>query len=155
MRPGKGSYALILHAGTRREVAAGRVGTVQLEPGYYLYCGSAFGPGGVAARTRHHRRISERPHWHMDYLRPHLKLLEIWYTLDSVNREHLWTAQLLALRGASLPFAGFGASDCGCRSHLVRLGYKPGFAGFRRRLRQREPQHRPVYRERMQEHTGG
>jgi Uri superfamily endonuclease len=130
-------------------VTAGKLGELQLRPGYYLYCGSAFGPGGVRARTDHHRRISLRPHWHIDYLRPHLQLLEIWYTFDSQPREHHWAAQLAELRGALMPFPGFGSSDCGCPSHLLRLGYKPSFAAFRRRIRGKQTGHAPFYRERI------
>lgn len=154
-RGDKGSYALLLYAPRAASVTAGSLGNLQLQPGYYLYCGSAFGPGGVRARTAHHRKISKRPHWHLDYLRPYMELLEIWYSFDSVNREHLWTEQLAVLRGVSFPFPGFGASDCRCRSHLVRLGYKPAFAAFRRRVRGVEPAHRPFYCERVDEGDAG
>lgn len=133
------------------QVSAGRLGTLALKPGYYIYCGSAFGPGGVRARTDHHRKLSRRPHWHLDYLRPHLQLLEIWYTFDKAAREHQWASQVAVLKGASMPFKGFGSSDCHCRSHLIRLGYKPSFIAFRRRMRSLLPQHRPFYREIVEE----
>jgi Uri superfamily endonuclease len=147
MEPHSGSYVLLFFSPHAFNVLAGRLGELSLQRGYYLYCGSAFGSGGLRARTDHHRRISKRPHWHLDYLRPHLELLEIWYSFDQERREHQWAAQLGALRGARLPFPGFGASDCRCQSHLVRLGYKPSFAGFRKRIRKAIPRHRPLYRE--------
>lgn len=143
----KGSYALVFHCSHDVTVKAGGLGTLRLIPGFYIYCGSAFGPGGVKARTSHHRAISRSPHWHIDYLRPELKLLEIWFTYDPQRREHQWAKELCELRGAVLPFEGFGASDCQCRSHLIRLGYKPSFRAFRRRLRMEFPEHKPFYRE--------
>jgi len=143
----RGSYALLFHAPDTVSVSAGKLGELSLQQGYYLYCGSAFGPGGVEARTAHHRRLSKRPHWHIDYLRPYLQLLAIWYTYDPQPREHQWAQQLATLRGASFPFPGFGSSDCTCVSHLVRLGYRPSFTAFRRRLRLQVPEHKPFYRE--------
>lgn len=145
MKRDTGSYALVFFCPVPVEVSTGRLGKLMLERGYYVYCGSAFGPGGVKARTDHHRRLSKRPHWHLDYLRPHLDLREIWYTFDNSNREHQWAANLASLRGASLPFPGFGACDCSCVSHLIRLGYKPGFSAFRRRMRLQVREHRPFY----------
>lgn len=142
----KGSYALIFFCPRHATVKAGRLGELRLEPGFYIYCGSAFGPGGVKARTDHHRQVSQRPHWHLDYLRPQLQLLEIWYTFDKSAREHQWAAQLATMRGATQPFPGFGSSDCRCRSHLIRIGYKPSFAAFRRRVRLLDAAHKPFLR---------
>ncbi len=149
MKAGKGSYLLLFYCPQSVRVTAGKLGELTLQSGYYLYCGSAFGPGGVKARTDHHRRISQRPHWHIDYLRPHLQLMEIWYTFDPQSREHHWSALLAELRGASLPFPGFGSSDCRCPSHLLRLGYKPSFIAFRQRMREQQPGHAPFYRKRI------
>lgn len=154
MKEGTGSYAMLFRCAEAGLVEAGRLGALRLEPGYYIYCGSAFGPGGVRARTAHHRAISRRPHWHLDYLRPRLQLLEIWYTFDKAPREHQWSRQLVQLRGASMPYRGFGASDCHCYSHLVRLGYKPSFAAFRRRMRSQCREHRPFHREVIEDATG-
>jgi Uri superfamily endonuclease len=147
MKAKSGTYALIFQLARPLECEVGSLGRVRLDSGYYVYVGSAFGPGGVKARTDHHRKLSQRPHWHLDYLRPHLQLLEIWGSYDPVPREHLWAATLAAMRGASLPLPGFGSSDCRCTSHLIRLGYKPSLAGFRRRIRKKEPGHAPVHGE--------
>lgn len=142
-----GSYVLLFHASKKQKTEVGSLGLLNLNPGYYLYVGSAFGPGGVAARIKHHRNVSLRPHWHLDYLRPHLRLLEIWYTHDLHTREHQWADQLASLRGARQPFSGFGASDCLCPTHLFFFGFKPSFSGFRRRMRQAVPGHGRFYRE--------
>jgi len=154
MRKDGGSYAMLFYCPEPVQVSAGSLGSLFLVPGFYIYCGSAFGPGGVRARTEHHRRVSRRPHWHLDYLRPHLLLREVWYTFDKAAREHQWAEQLALLRGASMPFKGFGSSDCGCRSHLIRIGYQPSFTAFRRRMRAHVPDHRSFYRELVGEEEG-
>jgi Uri superfamily endonuclease len=146
-----GSYVLIFHCPTTKVVSVGSLGELTLKPGYYAYVGSAFGPGGVAARIRHHRQHSQRPHWHLDYLRPSLQLLEIWFSHDSQRREHQWAGELASLRGARQPFPGFGASDCGCSTHWLRFGFKPSFNGFRRRMRRCAPRHGRFYREVVEE----
>ena len=64
-----GTYALILRLDKGQKLRVGALGTVVVEPGYFAYVGSAFGPGGIAARCAHHLRTSSRPHWHIDYLR--------------------------------------------------------------------------------------
>jgi len=69
-----GTYILILKSAVTRRVRVGRLGNLQLCPGYYVYIGSAFGPGGLRARIDHHQRLAKRPHWHIDYLRRHTRL---------------------------------------------------------------------------------
>lgn len=144
-----GSYALLFHCDDTVDIDVGALGQLNLQPGFYVYVGSAFGTGGVAARVTHHCQISQRPHWHLDYLRPHLRLLEIWCTYDTVRREHQWVGQLAGLRGARQPYPGFGASDCGCCTHLFRFGYKPSFTGFRHRMREQESGHKRLYLEKI------
>ena len=124
---------LLLQLVSARQISVGRLGEVLLQPGWYLYVGSAFGPGGVKARCGHHRQISSRPRWHIDYLRAVADLREIWFSHDSQRREHQWTGLLGRLRGASFPLSGFGSSDCDCDSHLLFFSSIPSFNGFRRR----------------------
>ena len=51
-----GTYALILRASTAQTIQIGRLGDLVMQPGYYIYVGSAFGPGGLAARVGRHLR---------------------------------------------------------------------------------------------------
>jgi Uri superfamily endonuclease len=120
---------------SEQQVEVGKLGRFQLRPGFYVYVGSAFGPGGLKARIAHHMKISEKPHWHMDYLRPALVLNEIWFTYDSRHREHQWAGALARIDGGSIPFSGFGASDCRCKSHLYFIRAKPSIRRFRNQLR--------------------
>lgn len=141
-----GTYALLMRSDTRRRVAVGRRGEMRLQPGWYLYVGSAFGPGGLAGRLAHHLGLARRPRWHLDYLRPAVSPRELWYTTEPIAREHDW-AQLLAARpGAVMPLPRFGATDCRCPAHLFFFRRRPDAAHFRRRLRRRHPCHGPLLR---------
>lgn len=134
MQPRPGTYALIMDCSSNQPVAVGKLGRLCLRPGCYVYVGSAFGPGGLKARISHHMKISQKPHWHMDYLRPALPLRKIWFTYDSSHREHQWAGVLAGIGGGTIPFPGFGASDCRCKSHLIFFDSRPSGARFRRRL---------------------
>ena len=131
MRPGPGTYALILFCPRRVLIRIGKLGSHQLRRGYYVYVGSAVGPGGVRARVAHHRRVSRRPHWHIDYLRPHARLERVRYTPGEVSREHHWARRIRAFKGASVPIAGFGCSDCRCATHLFFFASLPSLRGLK------------------------
>ena len=119
--PLPGTYALILSSPAPRSVVVGKLGTLKLKPGFYIYVGSAFGPGGLRARIGHHLQIARHPHWHLDYIGRYLELVEIWYTFDTAHREHQWATILAKTRGATIPLIGFGSSDCCCQSHLWKF----------------------------------
>ncbi len=114
-----GTYALVLRASMAQTIQIGRLGDLVMKPGYYIYVGSAFGPGGLAARVGRHLRQEKRLRWHIDYLRAACEVAEVWWTCDPVRRECEWANKLRELPGAVVPMAGFGSSDCGCESHLV------------------------------------
>ena len=130
-----GSYALILRADRRQTVQVGRLGQLVVEPGCYVYVGSALGPGGVRARIGHYARLATRPHWHIDYLRRAATLRYVWYAYEAVRREHAWADIFAHMPGASIPLPRFGASDCVCPAHLYFFSHQPRLDSFRRRLR--------------------
>ena len=134
MHPLPGTYALIFSAYRKNQLKIGKLGTLQLKPGFYIYIGSAFGPGGLKARIAHHRKRANRPHWHIDYLSSFLELIEIWHTYDPIHREHQWAKTIASTRGASVPLSGFGASDCRCNSHLFYFNTDPSVKSFRQSL---------------------
>ena len=144
MAPAPGTYALILVAKETRCLRIGRLGSLALRPGWYVYVGSAFGPGGLGARLAHHRKRAARPHWHVDHLRLHTQLARVWYTHDPVRREHQWARVMPRLPGAEAPLRGFGASDCACTSHLVRFARRPSWRRFQREIRALFPTHAPI-----------
>jgi Uri superfamily endonuclease len=117
MKPDPGTYALILQSQSNGTIQIGRWGMLDLQPGYYIYIGSAFGPGGVKARVSHHLRMNKRKHWHIDYLRAHVTTVETWVSYATEHLEHVWAGILLELPEVN-PVKGFGCSDCKCQSHL-------------------------------------
>ena len=141
MQPTPGTYTLILSSTVKKPVKIGKLGTLFLKPGFYVYIGSAFGPGGLKARISHHLKNSSRPHWHIDYVGPTLRLYQIWYTYDLTRREHQWADVHAGTRGASIPLPGFGSSDCGCPSHLFFYQSPPSGNRFRRKIKSRIGDH--------------
>jgi len=127
----KGVYLLIQCLPAAKRIRVGKLGVFEFAAGYYAYAGSAFGPGGLAARLRHHGRRARRPHWHIDYLRRHTRIVAIW--LGTQRRlEHEWSAALRRLTGTGVPAPGFGSANCGCATHLVRFDHRPSIARFNR-----------------------
>ncbi|MEW5867784.1 MAG: GIY-YIG nuclease family protein [Chloroflexota bacterium] len=122
-----GSYALQLGLTTACRLQVGRLGEFDLPAGEYIYLGSARGPGGLSARlSRHLAGNQERLHWHIDYLRKIAIPGAICYLAGEPTRPPLecaWSQGLAELPGASIPAAGFGASDCrsGCIAHLIHF----------------------------------
>lgn len=112
-----GTYALILQSNSTKTIQVGRWGGLDLQLGYYIYVGSAFGPGGVRARVSRHLRTDNRKHWHIDYLRDYVTPVEVWISYAAEHLEHKW-ASILFDMPEMIPIQGFGCSDCKCYSHL-------------------------------------
>lgn len=124
-----GTYALILNARVPRVVRAGGLGPIHLPRGWYAYTGSAFGPGGLAARAGRHLRQNKKQRWHVDYLTAGLSVSRVWYTTFPEKRECAWAKLFLDMGGT--PVKGFGSSDCRCPAHLFHFFSRPGLARFR------------------------
>ena len=149
MRSGNGTYALVFKTQQTKKIIVGKLGNLKLQPGFYVYVGSAFGPGGLKARIGHHRRRSRRPHWHIDYLSKHLTPIEVWYTYDTVHQEHCWSEILEHYRDTSTPLPGFGSSDCCCKSHLHFFYARPSGNYFRRKIHAAIDDHAKIYIEKF------
>ena len=129
-----GTYVLILFLKKGVRLQIGKLGSFDFKRGTYAYVGSALGPGGLAARLKHHGSISARPHWHIDYLRRSATLKDIWVSSKPARLEHAWTEKLLTLETGQCPVKGFGSSDCRCFSHLIYFKRKPSRATISRAL---------------------
>ncbi len=117
---GKGVYLLVLEAYGPLEV--GRLGVLDFD-GWYVYVGSALGPGGLKRLQRHfdYRRRSDAPvRWHVDVL---LGAGALRGAVAGVT-EGLVECRLAEALGEVLgqAFEGFGSSDCGCAAHLFGAG---------------------------------
>lgn len=116
-----GTYALLFHLGRSEVIPVGSLGEHQYLDGYYIYVGSAQGPGGICARVNRHLRpeSEKRLHWHIDRLLSKAKVHEIWWQVGSPPSECDW-AESLSKLGCRSP-ARFGASDCRCPGHLIYM----------------------------------
>lgn len=136
MKSDPGTYALILRCHSKERIQIGRLGEVALRPGYYIYIGSAFGPGGVRGRVARHLREEKPKHWHIDHLREYASPIGVWYSYETEHLEHSW-AQVLYDASEFSPIQRFGCSDCKCFSHLFHTSKNPEFASFANAVRGR------------------
>jgi Uri superfamily endonuclease len=116
----RGAYALIAELGCCLAVAPAGKPAVVLEPGFYLYAGSALGAGGIVARLSRHFRRGKALHWHID------RLTEAAASLSAhafpAGCECAIVKKFLRMDGVGVPVPGFGSSDCRrCPSHLLQL----------------------------------
>jgi Uri superfamily endonuclease len=134
---GPGTYALLLKLDKQERITVGKLGTFDFPVGYYLYVGSALGPGGLRARLARHRRGGENSsqsnsgqtgkklHWHIDYLLQRAQLVEVWSVASEERLECKWGEVARGLSGAQVPVRGFGSSDCRCPAHLIYFSARP------------------------------
>jgi Uri superfamily endonuclease len=113
-----GTYLLQLSLVHPATVEIGKLGCFKFHKGCYYYVGSAFGPGGLRARLKHHLRGASRLHWHVDYLRKQADIQAIWLSQDTHHLEHQWATTIENLIQGPVFVMGFGASDCACKTHL-------------------------------------
>jgi Uri superfamily endonuclease len=147
----KGTYTLVLHL--QEETHFGRIGpfgAVTLPAGHYTYTGSAHGAGGGRGRIGHHLRFADRPHWHLDWVRPAMDIIEAWVTYDGIKRECAWSRLVHEVLGGSPIVAGMGSADCDlCPAHFYAFAARPSFARFRKAVLGRLPGHADVGRVRL------
>ena len=128
-----GTYLLLLECDLVKRLRIGSLGELVTSKGFYLYSGSAFGPGGIRARIAHHARIARRPHWHIDYLRAVSIPVAALCRYDE-RLEHQWAQALQGQESMAEPLQGFGSSDCGCATHLFFSATRPTLESLERAL---------------------
>jgi Uri superfamily endonuclease len=141
-----GTYALLLASQTEQNLQVGRLGSIRLLRGFYVYVGSAFGPGGLNSRVTRHLSAHKKHRWHIDYVRTATKPVAVWYTLDLNRQECRWANVISCMAAATVSVTGFGASDCACRSHLFYFEERPSLPVFRREVHRAVDGHQPVRR---------
>lgn len=118
--PDRGAYLLAIHLDDALDIPRSS-GPWHLPAGWYVYAGSARGPGGIGARLRHHFRREKRAHWHVDHLT--LRATAIHALALEGGAECEIVAGLLGTSGFTPGPAGFGSSDCTCcPAHLLIAG---------------------------------
>lgn len=126
----KGSYLLGMRLDEDVLLAIGRLGRFAFPAGYYVYAGSARGPGGLSARLARHWRREKRFHWHVDYLLACVHLVEVWTAVSTQRLECVWAKAIMEMAGARVIVPRFGASDCRCPTHLIYFSRRPEEAGI-------------------------
>ena len=162
--PVGGTYIVTFILAAAATLAVGALGTFAFPAGYYCYIGSAFGPGGVRARTDRHRRPEiARKKWNIDHMKPPLRAAEVWWTHDARKWECTWSNVLATMPGFGCPAPGFGSHDCRviraagdgspdgrlCEAHLYHSPELPDVHEFARRLGRLVPGLDLVLRQRL------
>jgi len=116
-----GAYLLIVRLGCAVTLDIPKFAGRALPSGWYLYAGSARGPGGIAARAGRHMRPDKPLRWHIDHLT--VAADEIAVLPVPGGGECDLASSLARQNSVSIPLAAFGSSDCRqCLAHL--LAYK-------------------------------
>lgn len=141
-----GTYALLLPSDERRALQVGRLGSIKLDVGLYIYVGSALGAGGLRSRIQRHLRPRKKLHWHIDYLAQVIRPVSILWVYSDRRVEHAWARALSRASEAGIPIHGFGASDCRCLSHLLFFPGTPDMHRIRERLEGASPRDVALHR---------
>jgi Uri superfamily endonuclease len=114
----KGIYVLIIQVDRDINVNVGALGMIPFTKGLYAYVGSA--QANLEQRVKRHFRSKKRLFWHIDYLLANeaAKIIKVLHK-QADKTEECRTA--IALSERNQPIAGFGCSDCNCKSHLFRI----------------------------------
>ena len=118
---GTGAYLLFIQIEAPVNVVYNRRSDA-LEPGWYVYAGSANGPGGLGARISRHFNEGKSVRWHVDHLTTKGK---VWAMAVPGGAECPLVSALEKTGEFVHPLEGFGSSDCAkCVSHLLAFSGK-------------------------------
>lgn len=109
-------YAVFLYTEEDITIQIGALGCFTFIKGQYVYVGSA--KRNLLKRVERHYKIDKVKRWHLDYLRPYCQITKIESFQDSEGECSL--AAEFAKKG-EIWIKNFGASDCKCSGHLIRL----------------------------------
>ncbi len=115
-------YVVVTWVPRRTLLRVGSAGDVDLPRGWYAYVGSA--RRAREARVARHLAAAKRLRWHADYLFRAVPARRAWL-VDTELDECTLAGGLAGLPGARRQGRRFGAGDCSCAGHLVRLGRRP------------------------------
>ena len=114
-----GAYALILDVPDTLALSRPRRGRDVLSAGWYIYAGSARGPGGIRARLARHMRQDKAVHWHIDQVTAR-KGTRMWAAPLPDRTECDLVSDLTVSGRFVATHPGFGSSDCKhCTAHLL------------------------------------
>lgn len=115
-----GVYVLWLYLPETQLIRIGKLGTFPFSAGVYAYVGSA--QRNLKQRVARHARLEKKLHWHIDYFRDQAEFLgAVLFSEAPKIGECLLARGILQIPGSFSPVSGFGSSDCGCVSHLLKV----------------------------------
>lgn len=115
-----GAYVLTVDLAAALPLRLGRQPPTIMPAGRYVYCGSAYGPGGLRARLGRHLRRDKAVRWHIDRLTAAGRMVEA-VAVPGGNECDLFAA-LSDCPDSRVPLPGFGSSDCRrCPAHLLAV----------------------------------
>lgn len=118
----RGAYAMVIDLTRPLVLEIPRYAGSILPAGRYVYCGSAYGAGGIAGRVRRHLRADKKLRWHVDHLTHAGTVVDVMPVIG--GRECALLAAVLTTPGAHVPLRRFGSMDClSCPAHLVAVGF--------------------------------
>ena len=118
---GPGTYILILQLENDKRIQIAKLGQFRFPTGYYAYVGSAFGPGGLAGRLKHHLHPGKKLHWHIDYFLDKAEVKDVIFIKGKKECKLSKNIKKLSMK----TIEGFGSSDCKCSSHLFKFTFNP------------------------------
>lgn len=118
---GPGVYALILEITRDIVVKVGSLGTLKFEKGFYIYIGSARGPGGLRTRLTRHVRGPARIKWHIDYItsRDDVKAIAAVVAETTLDMEETVSSEMIKQKCIKPQIKDFGSSDKRSITHLL------------------------------------
>ena len=119
----RGVYTLIIRFPHRCKATVGTGFSLIIDPGLYLYTGSALGHGSTSLESRigRHLRRDKHAFWHIDRLLacPSAEVVSVVFAETTRNAECRVNAAVLRDSKVKVPFRGIGSSDCRCASHFL------------------------------------
>lgn len=111
-------YIIQMEISKDTERTIGKLGNFVFPKGTYLYIGSA--KRNIQARITRHLTKDKKMRWHLDYLRPLAQVSAV-MTFPLKMGECALKRFIEASCSGKVIVEGFGASDCRCNSHLLKL----------------------------------
>lgn len=119
----RGVYTLVIFFRHLRTIRIRKHVSIVLEPGLYLYTGSALGYGSTSleARIRRHCVRQKTKFWHIDRILAcrTSQIVAVLFAETSRKAECGLNKALLECRNFSIVAKGIGSSDCRCNSHFL------------------------------------
>jgi Uri superfamily endonuclease len=115
-----GAYLLSINVSKQLLLEIASLSVPTLASGRYVYCGSAYDPGGIRARVRRHLRRDKSVRWHADCLTMAGRVSKVAVLVG--GSECALMEGLRTLPGITAPVPSFASYYCrACPSHLAAV----------------------------------